>query len=80
LSNALVEFASISEEEWSDEDLTIMLDGSLRAIGYDDGLKALGRFDPEHAPLLMSAAFSIAAGSTILVFDEKERPVVRTIT
>ena len=79
LSNALYEFAKLPVGEWPDDDLTMMLDGSLRAIGYDDGLIMLGRFDPQHAPLLMSAAFAIASGQAILLYDEKERPIVRTI-
>lgn len=77
LAHALFEFASVDEGEWPDDDLTLMLDGSLRAIGYVNGCNDLGRFDPQHAPLLMSAAFAIAAGNAMLLFDENENPVVR---
>jgi hypothetical protein len=78
LAHALFEFACLDETEWPDEDLTIMLDGSLRAIGYLDGVAQLGRFNPEHAPLLMSAAFAITAGNAYLLFDEHDKPIVRT--
>lgn len=77
LAHALFEFASVDEAEWPDDDLTLMLDGSLRAIGYVNGCNDLGRFNPDHAPLLMSAAFAIAAGNAMLLFDENENPVVR---
>lgn len=79
LSNALYEFASLSEDDWSDDELTIMLDGSLRALGYADGIRGLGKFDPSHAPLLMSAAFAITAGNATLMYDDQERPVVRVV-
>lgn len=79
LSNALYEFANLNMLDWPDEELTIMLDGSLRALGYDQGVRDLGRFDPEHAPILMSAAFAITAGNAMLLYDDKDRPVVRTI-
>jgi hypothetical protein len=79
LAHALSEFASISETEWPDDDLTQMLDGSLRALGYMGGCEELGKFNPEHAPLLMSAAFAITAGNAILLFDaETGKPIVRT--
>lgn len=79
LAHSLFEFASMSEEDWSDDDLTMMLDGSLRAMGYVNGCLDLGKFNPEHAPLLMSAAFAIAAGNAYLLFDaETGKPIVRT--
>jgi hypothetical protein len=78
LAHALYEFGSLSEEDWPDDDLTTMLDGSLRAIGYENGIASLGRFDPAHSPLLMSAAFAITAGNAMLLFDEQGKPVVRT--
>ena len=35
LAHALYEFASVGEDgEWSDDDLTVMLDGTLNALGY----------------------------------------------
>lgn len=79
LSNALYEFANMDPTEWPDDDLTIMLDGSLRAIGYMNGVQELGRFQPSHAPYLMSAAFAIAAGNAMLLYDENEKPVVRNV-
>ena len=78
LAHALYEFGRVDESEWPDDDITLMLDGSLRALGYVNGTRDLGRFNPEHAPLLMSAAFAIAAGNAMLLFDENERPIVRT--
>jgi hypothetical protein len=78
LAHALFEFGNMSETEWPDDDLTVMLDGSLRALGYSGGVDELGRFNPDHAPLLMSAAFAIAAGNAYLLFGEDEKPIVRT--
>jgi hypothetical protein len=78
LAHALFEFASMDEQVWPDDDLTVMLDGSLRAMGYKLGIHQLGNFNPNHAPILMSAAFAIAAGNGVLMFDENENPVVRT--
>jgi hypothetical protein len=78
LAHALTEFANLDESEWPDDDLTVMLDGSLRALGYLNGCDELGKFNPEHAPLLMSAAFAITAGNAYLLFDENEKPIVRT--
>ena len=78
LAHALFEFGNMSQTEWPDDDLTTMLDGSLRALGYSGGVEELGRFNPEHAPLLMSAAFAIAAGNAYLLFGEDEKPIVRT--
>lgn len=79
LAHALFEFAKLDATEWNDADLTTMLDGSLRALGYEDGIKQLGQFNPPDGPKLMSAAFAIVAGNAMLLFDENERPVVRTI-
>jgi len=78
LAHALSEFASMDESEWPDDELTQMLDGSLRALGYVNGCEELGKFNPEHAPLLMSAAFAITAGNAYLLFGEDGKPVVRT--
>jgi len=79
LAHALFEFGKLPEAEWPDEDLTVMLDGSLRALGYANGCLDLGRFNPEHAPFLMSAAFAITAGNAYLLFDaETGKPIVRT--
>lgn len=79
LTHALYEFAMLPLDEWSDGDVTEMLDGTLRAIGYDDGVMALGHVVAEHAPLIMSSAFAITAGNAILLYDENGKPVVRTI-
>lgn len=78
LSHALYEFAMLPEAEWPDDDLTTMLDGCLRAIGYPKGIKQLGRVNPEHGPIIMSAAFAITAGQAMLLFDDEGNPIVRT--
>lgn len=78
IAHALYEFASFDETEWPDDDLTTMLDGSLRALGYEGGCDDLGKFNPDHAPLLMSAAFAISVGNAFLLFDDSGKPVVRT--
>ncbi len=80
LVHALYEFAMLSVEDWSDADTTEMLDGTLRALGYADGLGALGDIDPKDAPKIMSAALAIQLGDALLLFDENGKPVVRTIT
>jgi hypothetical protein len=56
-----------------------MLDGTLRAIGYADGLNELGHVVPEHAPLIMSAAFAITAGTAMLLIDVDGKPIVRVV-
>lgn len=78
LAHALYEFASIQPEaDWNDDDLTIMLNGTLNALGYSGGLNDLGRVKASDAPKIMSAAFAITSGSAMLLFDEMDRPVVR---
>lgn len=77
VTHALYEFALLEGE---DEDVSELLDGTLRAIGYDDGINDLGRVRPDDAPLVMSAAFALAAGNALLLYDDNGRPVVRTIT
>jgi hypothetical protein len=78
LAHALFEFGMLKEDEWPDDDLTTMLDGSLRAMGYVKGVYDLGRFNPDDAPILMSAAFAIVAGNAFLLFDDEGNPIVRT--
>ena len=78
LVHALYEFAMLPSE-WTDDNVTEMLDGTLRAIGYDDGIKALGNVVAEHAPLIMSSAFGITAGNALLLYGEDGKPVVRII-
>ena len=77
LAHALYEFASVGPEgEWSDDDLTHMLDGTLNALGYE-GLHNLGKVKAEDAPQIMSAAFAITSGNCMLLYDDNNRPVVR---
>lgn len=78
LAHALYEFASVGKDDdlWSDDDLTMMLDGTLNALGYG-GLDGLGRVIATDAPKIMSAAFAITSGNAMLLFDEQDRPVVR---
>ena len=78
LTHALYEFAKLGDD-WADADITEMLDGTLRAIGYDDGVQALGHVVAEHAPLIMASAFAITAGNAMLLYGEDGKPVVRTI-
>lgn len=78
LAHALYEFGLIGPaEDWSDDDLTIMLSGTLNAMGYEGGVHDLGKVPPEDAPKIMSAAFAITSGNAMLLFDEQDRPVVR---
>jgi len=76
LAHALIEFAKIGDE-WSDDDLTEMLDGTLRALDYQNGVADLFRVIPADAPKIMSAAFAITAGTAMLMFDDEDKPVVR---
>jgi len=84
LSHALLEFASINTDGWNHESMTIdeqlsaFLDGALRAVGYQRGLLDLGNINPEHAPLIMAAAFSITAGTAALVYQVDGTPILRT--
>jgi hypothetical protein len=50
-----------------------MLVGSLRALGID----SLSALTVDHGPILLSAAFAIAAGNAMLLFDEQDNPIVR---
>lgn len=70
LAHALYEFANLDD---SDEALTMLLWGTLRAMGT-----TIKTVKPEEAPLIMSAAFSIAAGTAMLLYDENDVPVLRT--
>ena len=79
LTHALYEFAMLPVAEWNDDDVTQLLDGTLRAIGYEDGIYALGNVVAEHAPHIMSSAFAITAGNALLLYGEDGLPVVRTI-
>ena len=83
LSHALIEFANIPTDDWGDnppvdEALSIFLEGTLRALGYKRGLLDLGRVNPEHAPAIMSAAFSMTAGTGMLLYQEDGTPIFRT--
>ena len=77
LLSALSEFARLPADEWSDDDVSTMLIGTLNAMGYPGGLADLGRVKPEEAPVLMSAAFAITSGTAMLMFDADDKPVVR---
>ena len=79
LTHALYEFAMLPVEEWSDDDVTTMLDGTLRAMGYDDGINQLGHVPADQAPVIMSSAFAITAGTAMLLYGEDDKPVVRVI-
>lgn len=78
LAHALYEFAKIGPfPDWSDDDLSEMLVGTLNALGYRNGLRDLGNVIAEDAPKIMSAAFAITAGTAMLMFDDENKPVVR---
>lgn len=78
VAHALYEFARVDAKEWPDDDLTVMLNGALRAMGYRRGIRDLGAFDPPDAPVLMSAAFAIAAGNATLLIEEDGEPLLIT--
>lgn len=78
LAHALYEFALI-EGDWSDADLTEMLDGTLRAMGYEGGLGELGKVPPKDTPVIMSSAFAISAGTALLLIREDGKPIVRNV-
>jgi hypothetical protein len=71
--NVLLPFANLSDSEWSNDDIDLMLVGSLRAMGVN----SLAELKVDHAPYLLSAAFALAAGNAILLFDEQDNPIVR---
>lgn len=77
LTHALYEFALL---EGSDDDVTEMLDGTLRGMGFEDGVNQLGYVTPEQAPLIMSAAFALTSGTALLLIDASGRPIVRNVT
>jgi hypothetical protein len=77
LVTALYEFAMLPVDEWSDDDVTTMLVGTLNAMNYPGGLADLGRVKPEEAPTIMSAVFAITSGTAMLMFDADDKPVVR---
>jgi len=74
--NVLIHFANLPEPEWSTSDIDLMLVGSLRALGID----SLSALTVDHGPILLSAAFAIAAGNAMLLFDEQDNPIVRVPT
>jgi len=76
LVTALSEFGKLGPE-FTDEQVTELLIGTLNAMGYPGGLADLGRIKPEEAPAIMSAVFALHAGTAMLLFDMDDRPVVR---
>lgn len=84
LCHALLDFASINTDGWNetvmpiDEQLSLFLEGTLRAIGYGRGLLDLGCFDPSKVSLIMSAAFSVTAGTAMLLYGEDGKCILRT--
>jgi hypothetical protein len=76
---ALLAYADLSADEWSDEDLETMLLGSLRGLELGN-LDTLDALTNEDANRLLQVGFAIAAGSAILLFDNEGNPVVRVIT
>lgn len=66
LAHALYEFARQDVDQYPDDQLTELLDGCIRAIGYVDGIDALGKMSAEDAPYLMSAAFMVTTGEFVI--------------
>ena len=79
LMDALTDFATLSED-WRDEDITEMLDGTLRAVGYDDGVKSLGDVTENEANVMRTAAWGLQEGTAYVLYGEDGKPVVRTVT
>jgi len=77
IAYALLDFASLPVEHWSDDDVTEVLVGTLNAMGYPGGLADLVYLKPEDAPTILSAAFAIATGNAMLMYDADDKPVVR---
>ena len=75
LAHALYEFAMQDVDQYPDEHLTEILDGCIRALGYTDGIDALGRMRSEDAPLIMSAAFMVTSGEFVIRYVDG-KPVV----
>ena len=75
LAHALYEFGLLEGE---DADLTEMLEGTLRAMGYE-GLSELGKVPPSDTPVIMSSAFALSAGTALLLIDEGGKPIIRNI-
>jgi hypothetical protein len=78
LAHALFEFASVDEATWPDDELTEMLNACLITLGYGNGLKDLGNFDPPKAPVLMSMAFAIIANKGTILYADDGTPTVIT--
>jgi len=74
--NALMLFAEMSEDDYSDSDIELLLLGSLHALGIAN----LSELKGQHSVFLMSATFAIAAGNAMLLFDEEDNPIVRVIS
>jgi hypothetical protein len=79
LMHALYEFGSIGDE-WPDDHLSEMLDGTLRTLGYAGGIADLGWVVESDAPKIMAAAFAITCNDAILMYGDNGEPYVRTVT
>ena len=78
VARAVTEFSNIDESIMDAEALTELLDGTLRAIGYDHGIPQLGSVKPEDAPAILSAVFAITSGTGMLVYRADGKPVFRS--
>jgi len=76
---AVVAYADLAADEWSNDDVEIMLIGSLRAIGRT-GINELAELENEECKSLIQMGFAIAAGQAALLFDENGDPIVRIIS
>lgn len=75
---AITTFAVTQSDEWSDDDLTTMLDGTIRALGHPGGLNRLDQVTNADAPFILSSAMAMSAGTAMLLYGEDGMPVVRT--
>jgi hypothetical protein len=75
---ACLAFADLATDDWPDNDVETMLTGALRGLGFT-GVDDLPRLTDVDAGRLLQIGFAIAAGQTMLLFDEQGNPVVRII-
>lgn len=84
VADALTQFASINTAGWPtslqtiEEQLTCYLDGTLRALGFMNGIQELNRITADDAPRIISAAIAITTGTGQLMYQEDGTAVFRT--
>lgn len=84
LANALLAFLDIDTSEWSvatttvEQQMTVFLDATLRALGYERGVYDLGRVKPDDTPGIISAAMAITTGNAMVLYQADNKPILRT--